>query len=86
MYEEVDESSVNLVSLLTLPGREPEKYRFPTPGTANATSTLRFVQFELDMRQTIQNIHNFDLMYSIPQIFPWAEYVVRAGWVPEGTQ
>ncbi|OXA52726.1 dipeptidyl peptidase 9 isoform X2 [Folsomia candida] len=85
MYEEVDESSVNLVSLLTLPGREPEKYRFPTPGTANATSTLRFVQFELDMRQTIQNIHNFDLMYSIPQIFPWAEYVVRAGWVPEGT-
>ena len=85
MFEEVDENEVNLVSLLTLPGREPEKYRFPTPGTPNARSTLKFVQFELDHESKICNIGHFELMYSIPQIFPWAEYLVRAGWYPDGS-
>jgi dipeptidyl-peptidase 9 len=42
MYEEVDESGVNLVSLLTLPGREPEKYRFPTPGKRNINFILKY--------------------------------------------
>jgi hypothetical protein len=38
----------------------------------------------LNEEQKIQNITIYDLTYSIPQIFPWAEYVVRAGWVPGG--
>lgn len=85
LYEEVDETSVNLVSLLTMPGREPEKYRFPTPGTPNATSTLRFVQFDLNEEHRICNVVKLDFKFSLSQVFPWAEYLVRAGWMPCGS-
>lgn len=84
LYEEVDASSVNLVSLLTMPGREPEKYRFPTPGTPNAISRLRIVQFELDNDGCVTNIIRMELPYIIEDHFKWVEYIVRVGWTPDG--
>lgn len=84
MYEEVDESDVNLVSLLTLPGREQETYRFPVPGSPNAVSSLKFAEFELDASGEIVDVVCYDMIHSIQKMFSWVEYVVRAGWTPDG--
>ncbi|CAL8078755.1 unnamed protein product [Orchesella dallaii] len=84
LYEEVDESDVNLVSLLTLPGRDPETYRFPVPGSPNAMSALKFVNFEIDDNGGISNVVRYDFMYPIQKLFSWVEYIVRAGWTPDG--
>ncbi|CAG7837410.1 unnamed protein product [Allacma fusca] len=83
LYEEVDESNVNIVTLSTLPGRDQEEYRFPFPGTPNATSSLRFVEFTLQ-DDRFCNIRKVDMFYSLDYYFSWAEYIVRAGWTPDG--
>lgn len=84
MYEEVDETDVNLVSLLTLPGRDPETYRFPVPGSPNAVSSLKFVEFEVNTNGQIENVVCYEMFHSIQKLFNWAEYIVRAGWTPDG--
>jgi dipeptidyl-peptidase 9 len=85
LYEEVDESRVELVSLLTLPGREPEKFRFPTPGSPNAASTLRLLAFNLEAETgKVTNVQSEPLPVSISSLFSWSEYLVRAGWTPDG--
>ena len=83
LYEEVDESNVNVVSLMTLPGKEPEEYRFPHAGTPNATSCLRFMEFTLEDDRFF-NIRKVDMFYPLDYHFSWAEYIVRAGWTPDG--
>lgn len=84
LYEEVDESNVNLVRLFTLPGRDPETYRFPVPGSPNAASTLKFAEFELNDNGQIENVVTYAMMHPIEDLFSWAEYIVRAGWTPDG--
>jgi len=83
LYEEVNESEVGLVNLLSLPGQDNEQYRFPIPGTPNAKSTLRLIQFDL-VEGEIRDVVDYCPDYSIKDYFDWAEYIVRAGWTPDG--
>ena len=53
-------------------------YRFPFPGSPNAKSRLRFVEFSLK-DELIVNIKISDMLYPWDLHFSWAEYIVRAG-------
>lgn len=60
-------------------------HRFPRAGMANAESTLRLLEVEIgasgEMRVTTRH-----LRHDLKQLAPWHEYLVRVGWVPDGTQ
>jgi len=84
LYEEVDESAVEIVSLLTLPGRDPERFRFPKPGSSNARSRLRILSFRMDSCGEAVCLKTEDFQYPLSIHFPWVEYIVRAGWTPDG--
>lgn len=85
LYEEVDESDV---LLFKFPSSQPvgmdyEEYRFPRAGTANAKSKLKLVQFTLSETLQIQEDCVKEMQYPLSYYFPWVEYVVRVGWMPD---
>lgn len=85
LYEEVDESDV---LLFKFPSSHPveveyEEYRFPRAGTPNAKSKLKLVQFTLSETFQIQDICIKDLQHPLTYYFPWLEYIVRIGWMPD---
>lgn len=84
VYEEVDESDV---FLFTFPSSqsvsgEGEEYRFPRAGTPNAKSKLKLIQFTLSETLQIMDISTKDLQCPLEILFPWLEYIVRVGWLP----
>lgn len=83
LYEIVDERSVQLVYLLS--GQTVEAHRYPKAGTANATSDLRVCEFELTDRDEIASIRHLSLPAALYHYLPGSfEYLVRAGWTPDG--
>lgn len=62
---------------------EYEEYRFPRAGTPNAKSKLKLVQFTLSETFQIQDICIKDLQHPLTYYFPWSEYIVRVGWMPD---
>ncbi|XP_046397850.1 dipeptidyl peptidase 9 isoform X2 [Ischnura elegans] len=85
LYEEVDESLVNICHFPTFSfadsgTNDVEEFRFPRAGTPNAKWTLKMVEFR-DGPRTI-----WELKHSLSELFPWAEYLVRAGWLPGGLE
>lgn len=85
MYEEVDESEVLVFKFPSsqATGSEYEEYRFPRAGTPNAKSKLKLVQFTLSETLNIQDIIVKDLQIPLTYFFPWMEYIVRVGWMPD---
>ena len=77
LYEETDESGVDLVSIAALDSIE--QHRFPRPGTNNAKSVLKIVTFKPG-GLTFLLEWNFDFH----EHFPWCEYIPRMGWTPNG--
>lgn len=57
--------------------------RFPRAGTPNAKSKLKLVQFTLSETLQIQDIMVKDLQIPLTYFFPWMEYIVRVGWMPD---
>ncbi|XP_065581247.1 dipeptidyl peptidase 8-like [Artemia franciscana] len=86
VYEETDESLVDIITLVAPGGRncETEQSRFPGVGTANAKSRLRLLSFQLNDNYEICSIVISDLAQSFDVLFPNMEYLVRVGWTPEG--
>lgn len=89
LYEEVDESEVDILRFAQSHSPEVEEFRFPRPGTNNAKSTLRIVQFTVKTSQTtgitsIEEVVHLSLRDELQESFPYLEYVVRAGWTPNG--
>eukprot|EP00095_Tigriopus_kingsejongensis_P006537 maker-scaffold842_size89644-snap-gene-0.13 protein:Tk06537 transcript:maker-scaffold842_size89644-snap-gene-0.13-mRNA-1 annotation:"dipeptidyl peptidase 9" len=85
LYEEVDEQDVDLLRFPQPNSPEVEEFRFPRPGTNNAKSTLRIVQFTLSpTTSTISNVVHLALKMPLDHVFSYAEYIVRAGWTPDG--
>ncbi|CAH8659698.1 unnamed protein product [Dicrocoelium dendriticum] len=83
LYEVVDERAVQLVHLLS--GQTTEAHRYPKAGTANATSDLRVCEFELTDRGEIASIRHLALPSTLFHYLPGGfEYLVRAGWTPDG--
>lgn len=64
-------------------GTEYEEYRFPRAGSPNAKSKLKLVQFALSETLQITNVCIKDLQHPLTYYFPWLEYIVRVGWMPD---
>ena len=57
LYEEVDESEVEVMKFPTVGSIDVEEFRFPKAGSVNSRSTLKMVQFTLTS-STIENVNN----------------------------
>ncbi|CAO3571878.1 unnamed protein product [Mortierella alpina] len=89
LYLQVSEAMVDLV-VIPRQGMHPEfeEYRYPHAGTPNAVSDLQIVEF-------VARQHEEDVVpeplhkrlwgrASLYKLFPWLEYIVRFGWLPDG--
>ncbi|ESO90963.1 hypothetical protein LOTGIDRAFT_217498 [Lottia gigantea] len=86
LYEEVDESEVEVLNLFA-PSTEDhgiDEYRYPRAGTTNAKSSLKILEFEVDGRGMVNTMIEKQLREPLCELFPWYEYIVRAGWTPCG--
>ncbi|VDK82193.1 unnamed protein product [Dibothriocephalus latus] len=88
LYEETDESMVDITYLPRSGawGAELEPHRYPKPGKANATSTLKLVRFEMGRNNEITEVRKMTLPWPLFKLLPDFEYIVRAGWTKDGSQ
>ncbi|XP_040570209.1 dipeptidyl peptidase 9 [Lepeophtheirus salmonis] len=82
LYEVVDESDVEL--LRSSSGECIEELRFPRAGTSNAKSYLKLLKFKLQNDEEVVDVRHYGLENSLENLFPWMEYLVRAGWMSDG--
>eukprot|EP01104_Vermistella_antarctica_P012263 TRINITY_DN3516_c0_g4_i2.p1 TRINITY_DN3516_c0_g4~~TRINITY_DN3516_c0_g4_i2.p1 ORF type:complete len:976 (+),score=227.02 TRINITY_DN3516_c0_g4_i2:1107-4034(+) len=88
LYIEVDEKDV-MDYIIPAPGIEgvADKSKYPLPGSDNAHSQLRIVEFACPggnggaLRRVIRRLDP-----PLSTRFPWCEYVVRCGWMGDGTR
>ncbi|XP_054718484.1 LOW QUALITY PROTEIN: dipeptidyl peptidase 9-like [Uloborus diversus] len=85
LYEEVDECDVELLHLPCFGDeKEMEVFRFPRAGTSNAKSTLKIVQFSVNADNQIEVLSDLHPNETMQTVCPDFEYLVRAGWTPDG--
>ncbi|XP_018580319.1 dipeptidyl peptidase 9 [Anoplophora glabripennis] len=84
LYEEVDEGDVKIFCFPSSQSDsgEVEEFRFPRAGCANSKSYLKMVEFKVNEHLQIVDISMLELQFSLSMLFPWMEYIVRAGWTP----
>ncbi|KAF9422534.1 dipeptidylpeptidase [Podila epigama] len=79
LYLQVSEAMVDLV---TIPrqGMQPdhEEYRYPHAGTPNAVSDMQIDNVGEPLHKRLWG------RASLYKLFPWLEYIVRFGWMPDG--
>lgn len=63
---------------------EVEEFRFPRAGCANSKSYLKLIEFRVSDTRQIVDVVMLELQFSLNILFPWMEYIVRAGWTPDG--
>ena len=80
LYEQTDESEVKKIQITSHEGFT-EEHRFPKPGEVNAKAILKLIKIGTNYK--IRN-EIFDLKFDLHEYFPWYEYLVRAGWTPDG--
>lgn len=86
MYEEVDESEVEIIQIYS-PSEDKgvDEYRYPKPGKANARSSLKIVEFNVNEDGQISDQVEIKGLYEpLDRFFPDIEYFVRGGWTPDG--
>ncbi|KAG0369808.1 hypothetical protein BC939DRAFT_422044 [Gamsiella multidivaricata] len=89
LYLQVSEAMVDLV-VIPRQGMHPEyeEYRYPHAGTPNAVSDLQIVEFNPKLSEedvTLEPLHKrLWGKASLYKLFPWLEYIVRFGWLPDG--
>ncbi|KAF9207856.1 dipeptidylpeptidase [Podila verticillata] len=89
LYLQVSEAMVDLVTI-SRQGMQPdhEEYRYPHAGTPNAVSDLQIVEFvpkRCDEDHVGEPLHKrLWGRASLYKLFPWLEYIVRFGWLPDG--
>ncbi|XP_014215418.1 dipeptidyl peptidase 9 isoform X2 [Copidosoma floridanum] len=85
VYEEVDESDVKIFCFPSSDNsHDVDEFRFPRAGTNNARSNLKLVQFKVTESSQISDVETLELQYPLHIMFPWMEYMVRAGWMRDG--
>lgn len=90
LYEELDEKNVEIVRILGFPSNsaeakpDVEEFRYPRAESPNPISTLKLVNFTLGPSKEILDCCHFELSTCLKLLFPWYEYLVRAGWTPDG--
>lgn len=81
LYEETDQSSVEIVNIPSWDGTIEEQ-RFPKAGKPNASSHLKIARFKLSFTDnTFYDISRSELKPNFKEIFPEYEYLLRAGWL-----
>eukprot|EP00042_Codosiga_hollandica_P056507 m.814212 g.814212 ORF g.814212 m.814212 type:complete len:452 (+) comp59365_c0_seq13:6-1361(+) len=87
VYEVVDSRDVALIRLPDFDDlSKGEEHRYPYAGKTNSKVILNIVSFTLDSNQAITNIVEHEPQQSFEKAFPWAEYLVRYDWTPNGQQ
>uniref|UniRef100_UPI00358EF5A4 dipeptidyl peptidase 9 isoform X3 n=1 Tax=Myxine glutinosa TaxID=7769 RepID=UPI00358EF5A4 len=86
LYEEVDESNVEVIHIPApaLEERKSDSFRYPRAGTKNVTVTLRMSEFKSNVDGTITDVVDKELVCLFHTLFPSAEYIARAGWTDDG--
>lgn len=85
LYEFVDEADVVELAL-SAPGtlsESADSMRYPLAGTNNAASTLKMLQVSHAPTGGL-NITDLYLWTDVRAQLPWFEYMLRAGWMPDG--
>ncbi|XP_077524624.1 dipeptidyl peptidase 9 isoform X2 [Amblyomma americanum] len=87
LYEVVDESDVEVLQLPSF-GEDgmagTEEHRFPRAGSPNARSSLALAQFSLSHTGQIEQVCLLSLAEPLSSLSPSSEYLLRAGWMPDG--
>uniref|UniRef100_A0A673C7M5 dipeptidyl-peptidase IV n=1 Tax=Sphaeramia orbicularis TaxID=375764 RepID=A0A673C7M5_9TELE len=86
MYEEVDESEVEIIHVPSpaLEERKTDVYRYPRAGSKNPVITLKLAEILIDNQGTIVSTQEKELPAPFTSLFPTAEYIIRAGWTKDG--
>ncbi|KAH9514886.1 dipeptidylpeptidase [Bulinus truncatus] len=92
LYEEVDESDVEILSIFSPTGQEPnctELYRYPKAGANNAYSNLKLLEIIVSYIGPVTQVEDIQVKdlcmnEALFEVCPWAEYLSRAGWTPDG--
>uniref|UniRef100_A0A8C4R8X0 dipeptidyl-peptidase IV n=1 Tax=Eptatretus burgeri TaxID=7764 RepID=A0A8C4R8X0_EPTBU len=86
LYEEVDESNVEVIHIPApaLEERKSDSFRYPRAGTKNVTVTLRMSEFKSNIDGTITDVVDKELVCLFHTLFPNTEYIARAGWTEDG--
>ncbi|XP_050035514.1 dipeptidyl peptidase 9-like [Dermacentor andersoni] len=88
LYEVVDESDVEVLQLPSF-GEDgtagTEEHRFPRAGSPNARSSLALAQFSLSHTGQIEKVCLLSLTEPLSSLSPSSEYLLRAGWTPDGS-
>lgn len=84
LYEEVDESEVDILHIISpqTEGATCDQYRYPKAGTTNAKCVLKIVEFTVTEHGTICNV----VERQLANVFPCMEYIVRVGWLSDGNR
>ena len=84
LYLEVDETGVEWV-FIARPGAEQtdiDRYRYPRVGKPNASAIPKIVEFAAKGKKRPVQL-SLQPPYTVKELFPWMEYIVRAGWLPD---
>ncbi|KAH7952510.1 hypothetical protein HPB52_023845 [Rhipicephalus sanguineus] len=88
LYEVVDENDVEVLQLPSF-GEDgmagTEEHRFPRAGSPNARSSLALAQFSLSHTGQIEQVCLLSLTEPLSSLSPSSEYLLRAGWTPDGS-
>ncbi|XP_053317784.1 dipeptidyl peptidase 9 [Spea bombifrons] len=86
LYEEVDESEVEIVHVPSpaLEERKTDAYRYPRTGSKNPKVSLKLAEITTNDKGEIINTQDKELVLPFSSLFPSAEYIVRAGWTKNG--
>ncbi|NXV82113.1 DPP9 peptidase, partial [Atlantisia rogersi] len=86
LYEEVDESEVEIIHVPSpaLEERKTDSYRYPRTGNKNPKITLKLAEFKTDSKGKILCAQDKELVQPFAALFPTVEYIARAGWTRDG--
>ncbi|KAM4629639.1 dipeptidyl peptidase 9 isoform 2-T3 [Polymixia lowei] len=86
LYEEVDESEVELIHVPSpaLEERKTDTYRYPRTGSKNPEITLKLAEIRTDHLGRIVSTQDKELVLPFSTLFPGVEYISRAGWTSDG--
>ncbi|XP_076009264.1 dipeptidyl peptidase 9-like [Genypterus blacodes] len=86
LYEEVDESEVELIHVPSpaLEERLTDVYRYPRAGSKNPEITLKIAEIKTDNLGRIVSTQEKELAVPFTSLFPDVEYITRAGWTKDG--
>uniref|UniRef100_A0A667YSC5 dipeptidyl-peptidase IV n=1 Tax=Myripristis murdjan TaxID=586833 RepID=A0A667YSC5_9TELE len=83
LYEEVDESEVELIHVPSpaLEERKTDVYRYPRTGSKNPEVSLKLAEIRTDH---LGKVSDKELVVPLSSLFPGIEYISRAGWTKDG--